>query len=75
MDGYVDMVMFFPQLFGETPEWLLLPRVFSFLTESVVRFHVYGYLRAPRARPRWLWQGTPGRRPIEPIPPQARRRH
>jgi hypothetical protein len=68
MDGYLDMVLFFPDLFGNTPDWLLLPRVLSFLTDSVVRFHVFGYLRAPRARPRWLWQGTPSRRNIEPIP-------
>lgn len=74
MDGYIDMVLAFPDLFGGSADWLLLPAFFRMLSSQVVRFHVYGYLRNPRARPRWLWQKAPGRFPIEPIPPPPRPR-
>ena len=67
-DGYMDIVIEFPNFFGTAGDWLILPQLMRALTSQVVRFHLYGYLRWPKARPRWLFQSTPGRRDIEPIP-------
>ncbi len=68
LDGYVNMSMDFPDLFGKKADWLILPPVVRTLTNSVVGFQIYGYLRAPKARPRWLWQDKPDRVPLGPIP-------
>ncbi len=67
-DGYLDIDLEFPDLFAGTADWLILPRVVNLLTSQVVGFQVFGYLRSPEARPRWLFQGRPDRRRIDPIP-------
>lgn len=75
MDGYIRMLIDFPDFFGKAADWLVLPQVIRALTSKVVRFDVYGYLRNPQARPRWLWQGEPPREPIGPIPAWRPRRN
>ncbi len=73
LDGYVDIELSFPDLFAAAADWFILPRVLNMLTSQVVRFRIDGYLRSPRARPRWLFQERAERRPIPPIP--SPRRH
>lgn len=73
LDGYLDIVLEFPDLFA-SGDWLVLPQVLKAITSQVVRFHLYGYMRSPSARPRWLFQTTPGRREIVPIPAWTRER-
>ncbi len=68
MDGYTDMVLEFPNLFGQTGDLLVLPRILTFLSGQIVRFHVYGHLRHLYARSRAFWQDDPGRRGFEPLP-------
>lgn len=68
LDGYLDIVLEFPDFFASAGDWLVLPQVVRAISTQVVRFHLYGYLRSPHARPRWLFQDTPDRRHIEPIP-------
>ena len=72
MDGYLDMMIDFADLFGRDADWLVLPQIARMLTTGVVRFQVYGYLRNPRARPQWLWESKADRVELGPMP--ARRR-
>jgi hypothetical protein len=74
MDGYVSMLIDFPDFFSRAADWLILPRVLHFLTTRVVQFEIFGFLRAPQARPRWLWSDPPPRLPIGPIPAARPRR-
>ncbi|MEM7201259.1 MAG: AsmA-like C-terminal region-containing protein [Planctomycetota bacterium] len=73
-DGYLDVDLEFPDLFASAADWLILPRVLNVLTSQVVRFHVFGWLRAPQARPRWLFENQAQPQPIAPIPLPTRRR-
>ena len=68
MDGYLDIVLEFPDFFASASDWLFLPKVLQAITSPLVRFHVFGYMRSPQARPRWLFQDDPDRRSIDPIP-------
>ena len=68
MDGYLDMVLWVPNLFGEDADWLVLPRIIHQITSEVVQFDVFGYVRNTRVRPRWPWDPTPDREDILPIP-------
>jgi len=71
-DGYVDIAIEFPDFFAASGDWFILPQVLRAVTSQVVRFHVFGYVRTPRARPRWLFQNDPRRIAINPIPPRRR---
>ena len=68
MDGYVNMLLDFPDFFAKAGDWLVLPQLLHFLTNSVVGFEIYGFLRSPQAKPRWLWSDQPGRSRLQPIP-------
>lgn len=68
MDGYLDMTLELPSLFGDGADFLILPQLLHNAFSKVVEFKVHGYLRAPVVTPVVLFQGTPGRRPLEPIP-------
>lgn len=72
MDGYVDMTISLDDMFGTDADWLVLPSIVRMLTTEVVKFHVYGYLRAPQARPQWMWESSPDRVPLGPIPARER---
>ncbi len=79
MDGYLDMTLELPSLFGDGADFLILPQLLHNAFSKVVEFKVHGYLRSPVVTPVVLFQGAPARRPIEPIPaviPELpRRRH
>jgi hypothetical protein len=68
MDSYLDLTLDFPDFFGNAGDWLVLPRVIKYLGGRVVQFQIYGYLRRPKARPRWMWQPRASEAPITPIP-------
>ena len=68
LDGYLDIQLEFPDLFAKAADWLILPRVVSLFASQVVRFQVSGFLRAPKAEPRWLFQGDAQRSRLRPIP-------
>lgn len=68
MDGYLDMTLELPSLFGDGADFLILPQLLHNAFSKVVEFKVHGYLRAPVVTPVVLFQGTPSRRPLEPIP-------
>lgn len=68
MDGYLDMTLELPSLFGDGADFLILPQLLHNAFSKVVEFKVHGYLRAPVVTPVVLFQGTPRRRPLEPIP-------
>jgi hypothetical protein len=72
LDGYVDLVLEFPDLFGTPGDIVILPSILRFLSSQVVRFHVYGWLRHLKARPRLLWQSDPGRPRSQPLPAWSR---
>ncbi len=68
MDSYLDLTLDFPDFFGRAGDWLVLPRVIKYLGGRVVQFQIYGYLRRPKARPRWMWQPRASEALIPPIP-------
>jgi hypothetical protein len=68
MDGYVDMRIDFPDFFGKDSDWLFLPQMLRMLTNELAEFQIYGYLRAPKIRPLWLWRDAAERLALSPIP-------
>lgn len=74
LDGYVDLVLTFPKLFGRPGELLILPSMLHALTAELVRIHLYGWLRNTQARTRLRWQDNPGRAPLGPLPAAGERR-
>ncbi len=74
MDGYVDLQLDFPDFFGKSADWTLIPQLVRMLSNQIVQFHLFGDLRNPKVEPVWLGQDTPSRPPLEPIPPPTTRR-
>jgi len=68
MDGYIDMEIELPDLFGDAADFLLLPQILHNAVAQVLQFKLHGYLRDPEVTPLTPFQRTPARRPIQPIP-------
>ena len=68
LDGYIDVQIDFPDVIGRDADWLGIPPIFRALTQGIVKFQVYGYLRSLRAEPSWLWSSRPDRVRLGPIP-------
>src|SRR5262249_24437995 len=68
MDGYLDLHLEFPNLFGAASEVLIFPEILRRMLTAAVAPALYGCLRDPHARQRTLLSGDPERRPLEPIP-------
>ncbi|MEY2981095.1 MAG: hypothetical protein RL562_1322 [Planctomycetota bacterium] len=74
MDGYVDLRIDFPDFFGRSADWLLLPQALRALTSELARFQIHGHLRDPQTRPLWLGRDPAKRAALGPIP-ASRTRH
>lgn len=70
MDGYLNLELEFPNLFGQAGKRILLPEILRRFTSAFVSTDFYGYLREPHARGRLPFSGDSKRRPLEPIPPR-----
>lgn len=68
MDGYVDMTIELPDLFGDAADFLILPEILHNAVAQVLEFKLHGYLRNPAITPVTLFQGSPARRELGPIP-------
>ncbi|MEZ5962990.1 MAG: AsmA-like C-terminal region-containing protein [Planctomycetota bacterium] len=68
MDGYVDMTIELPDLFGDAADFLILPEILHNAVAQVLQFKLHGYLRNPEVTPLTPFQGAPARREIGPIP-------
>ena len=49
-------------------------RLIDFLTQNIIRIHLFGFLRDLKAEERWLTESSPRRPPIPPLPPVMSRR-
>ncbi|MDA0933247.1 MAG: hypothetical protein O3C51_07290 [Planctomycetota bacterium] len=74
MDGYLDLRIDFPDFFGRSADWLLLPQAMRALTSELARFQVHGHLRDPQTRPLWLGRDPAKRAALGPIPASSARR-
>ena len=74
MDGYLDLRIDFPDFFGRSADWLLLPQAMRALTSELARFQVHGHLRDPKTRPLWLGRDPAKRAALGPIPASSARR-
>lgn len=74
MDGYVDLRLDFPDFFGRSADWLLLPQALRALTSELARFQIHGHLRDPQTRPLWLGRSPAKRAALGPIPASPPRR-
>jgi hypothetical protein len=74
MDGYVDLRLDFPDFFGRSADWLLLPQALRALTSELARFQIHGHLRDPQTRPLWLGRDPAKRAALGPIPASRPRR-
>lgn len=72
MDGFLDVRLNIPQLFGSAASILILPPLLNKVVSELVSFQVYGNIRSPRAQPLWLGSRPKGRPGLRPIPPIAR---
>lgn len=68
MDGYVDMTIELPDLFGDAADFLILPEILHNAVAQVLEFKLHGYLRSSEITPRTPFQSTPARRELGPIP-------
>lgn len=68
MDGYVDMTIELPDLFGDAADFLILPQILHNAVSQVLEFKLHGYLRDPEVTPLTPFQSTPARRSLDPIP-------
>ncbi|MEE2886812.1 MAG: hypothetical protein VX951_05215, partial [Planctomycetota bacterium] len=69
MDGYMDIDLNVPRLFGSAANILILPPLLNEVFAKIVRFKVYGYIRDPKID--HLMPFSPGfaRQSLAPIPP------
>jgi hypothetical protein len=72
LDGYVDIELGLKNLLGAAADPLMMPLV-TWLTNNIVSFHLFGYLRDLRAERRWLTDTTPERTGVGPLPPYCPR--
>jgi hypothetical protein len=71
MDGYMDVNLRMPGLFGRAADILILPPLIDWGVSKVVSFQLYGYIRAPKLS--WSYNKEKGRTSIAPIGPAPRR--
>jgi len=68
-DGYVDLSIDFPDLFPEAKDWFILPVIVRWVTNSTVKYDIYGYVGNTKTGPRIpLLGGKPERQPLGPLP-------
>lgn len=70
LDGYVDVEMTLNNLLGNSADPIFMPLIEE-LAKNIVRVHLFGFLRDLRAENRWVTEGSPGRRLVTPMPPEA----
>jgi hypothetical protein len=70
MDGYLDMTIELPDLFGDAASFLILPELLHSAVATVLEFKLHGYLRDLEVTPLTLFQRTPARRSLDPIAAQ-----
>jgi len=74
LDGYLDVRLTLENLLGNAADPVFMPLIEWFLTQNIVRFHLYGHLRNIKAEERWLTESSPVRPPAPPMPPRMIRR-
>ena len=67
MDGYMDVLLRLPGVFGRAADILILPPLIDWTVSKVVRFQLYGYIREPKLS--WTFKKTAGRTALSPIGP------
>lgn len=72
LDGYVDVKMKLDNILGTSADPLVMPLIDE-LTKSILRFHLFGYLRDLHAEKRWITEQSPERLQVLPMPPQTDR--
>ncbi|MBL8729819.1 MAG: hypothetical protein JNM25_15435 [Planctomycetes bacterium] len=72
LDGYLDVRMTLDNLLGNSADPLVMPLI-DLLSQNIVRFHLFGYLRDLHTEQRWVTERSPGRREIPPMPPATER--
>ncbi len=72
LDGYLDVRMTLDNLLGNSADPVVMPLI-DLLTQRIVRFHLFGYLRDLHTEQRWVTERSPGRRQIPPMPPASER--
>jgi len=73
LDGYLDVKLTLDNLLGNTADPVFMPLI-DFLTQNIVRFHLFGHLRDLKAEKRWFTESSPRRPPIPPLSPVFKRR-
>jgi hypothetical protein len=73
LQGYLDIVLTTDTLLGGSADMLLLPPVIQMITSSLVRFHMFGFLRHLQAEQRWFAQRDPHPTRLLPVPPRLER--
>jgi len=72
LDGYLDVRMTLDNLLGNSADPLVMPLI-DLLSQNIVRFHLFGYLRDLHTEQRWVTERSPGRRQVPPMPPISER--
>lgn len=68
MEGYLDLTIELPDLFGDDADFLILPELLHSAVAQAIELKMHGYLRAPQITPVAFFQPNPSRRPLDPIP-------
>jgi hypothetical protein len=69
MDGYMDINLNVPRVFGSTTNILILPPLLNQVFAKIVRFKVYGYIRNPKIEHLMPFSKGFARQSLAPIPP------
>lgn len=69
MDGYMDIDLSVPKLFGSAASLLILPPLLNEVIAKFARFKVYGYIRDPQIEHVMLFSEGFARQSLAPIPP------
>jgi hypothetical protein len=69
MDGYMDIDLNVPRVFGSATNILILPPLLNQVFAKIVRFKVYGYIRDPKIEHLMPFSKGFARQSLAPIPP------
>jgi hypothetical protein len=72
-DGYVRLMLEFPDLFPEADSAFILPGIYKVLSNALLSFDIYGYFGMTRTGPRFLTDSAPAQIPLGPLPVKAPR--
>lgn len=72
LDGYLDVALKIDNLLGPSADPVFMP-LFEYLTQNIVRFHLFGHLRDLHAEKRWVTERSPTRPRVPPMPPFVER--